>query len=138
MAARRGPPHARRYLLLGRALGAATPTRRGPGAGCAEDGMMMGWGAARAVRQSHRRMGTCAKASRPGGRELGAGVVRKRIYRAARPWARKPGVADDEIVRRVEEVSKKRGWSMAEVALAWATAKTDSPITGVSSVSLSA
>ncbi|EJT98875.1 Aldo/keto reductase [Dacryopinax primogenitus] len=42
--------------------------------------------------------------------------------------------ADEEIIRRVEEVSKKRGWTMAQVALAWIDDKVSSPIVGFSSV----
>ena len=42
--------------------------------------------------------------------------------------------ADKEIIRRVEEVAKKHGKSMAQVALAWAEGKCASPIVGISSV----
>jgi aryl-alcohol dehydrogenase-like predicted oxidoreductase len=42
--------------------------------------------------------------------------------------------ADKEIIRRVEEVSKRLGKSMAQVALAWAETKCASPIVGISSV----
>ncbi|EEB89625.1 hypothetical protein MPER_12254, partial [Moniliophthora perniciosa FA553] len=35
------------------------------------------------------------------------------------PWARVPTEADKEIVKRVEEVAKKRGKTMTQVALAW-------------------
>ncbi|KAH8832472.1 NADP-dependent oxidoreductase domain-containing protein [Flagelloscypha sp. PMI_526] len=38
------------------------------------------------------------------------------------------------IISRVEEVSKKKDWTMAQVALAWVNAKIDSPIVGLSSV----
>jgi aryl-alcohol dehydrogenase-like predicted oxidoreductase len=41
---------------------------------------------------------------------------------------------DKEIIRRVEEVAKKREKSMAQVALAWAESKCTSPIVGISSV----
>ena len=41
---------------------------------------------------------------------------------------------DKEIIRRVEEVAKKLGKSMAQVALAWAENKCTSPIVGISSV----
>jgi aryl-alcohol dehydrogenase-like predicted oxidoreductase len=43
--------------------------------------------------------------------------------------------ADHEINKRVEEVAKRKGWSMAEVALAWVDSKVASPIVGVNSVS---
>jgi aryl-alcohol dehydrogenase-like predicted oxidoreductase len=41
---------------------------------------------------------------------------------------------DKEIIGRVEEVAKKLGKSMAQVALAWAETKCASPIVGISSV----
>jgi aryl-alcohol dehydrogenase-like predicted oxidoreductase len=42
---------------------------------------------------------------------------------------------DNEIVRRVEKVAKEKGWSMAQVSLAWINEKVTSPIVGFSSVS---
>ena len=45
-----------------------------------------------------------------------------------------PSDADKEIIKRVEEVAKKRGWKMAQVALAWAGAKVTSPIVGMNSI----
>ena len=44
------------------------------------------------------------------------------------------GEAEDEIVRR-EEVAKKKGWPMAQVAIAWSLSKVISPIIGINSVS---
>lgn len=41
---------------------------------------------------------------------------------------------DKEIIIRVEEIAKKRGWKMSEVALAWVDGKVSSPIVGISSV----
>lgn len=41
---------------------------------------------------------------------------------------------DQAIIRRVEEVAKKKGWSMATVALAWINGKVDAPIVGLGSV----
>lgn len=41
--------------------------------------------------------------------------------------------ADTETIRRVEEVASKRGWTMAQVALAWMDSKVSSPIVGMSS-----
>jgi aryl-alcohol dehydrogenase-like predicted oxidoreductase len=41
---------------------------------------------------------------------------------------------DKVIISRVEEIAKKRGWKMSEVALAWVDAKVSSPIVGCSSV----
>ena len=42
--------------------------------------------------------------------------------------------ADKAIINRVEEIAKKRGWTMSQVALAWVGSKVSSPIVGVSSV----
>ncbi|EAW11897.1 uncharacterized protein ACLA_006540 [Aspergillus clavatus NRRL 1] len=42
--------------------------------------------------------------------------------------------ADAAIIVRVEEVAKKQGWTMGEVALAWAEKRVASPIVGFSSV----
>ena len=41
---------------------------------------------------------------------------------------------DKAIIGRVEEISQKRGWPMAQVALAWINKKVSSPIVGISSV----
>ncbi|KAF2399743.1 Aldo/keto reductase [Trichodelitschia bisporula] len=41
---------------------------------------------------------------------------------------------DKAIIGRVEEVAKKRGWSMGTVALAWTIAKGANPIVGISSI----
>ncbi|KAJ9142441.1 Aldo-keto reductase [Pleurostoma richardsiae] len=42
--------------------------------------------------------------------------------------------ADDEIVRRVEEVAGRKGWSMAQVAMAWHKSKGAVPIVGFNSL----
>ncbi|KAF6833067.1 aldo-keto reductase [Colletotrichum plurivorum] len=42
--------------------------------------------------------------------------------------------ADVEIVRRVEELAGKKGWSMSHVALAWIRGKGGVPVTGFNSV----
>ena len=42
--------------------------------------------------------------------------------------------SDEEIIKRVEEIAKKRGWTMAQVALAWSLTKVTSPIIGATSV----
>ncbi|KAK1218344.1 hypothetical protein PQX77_018986 [Marasmius sp. AFHP31] len=42
--------------------------------------------------------------------------------------------ADKAIISRVEELAKKRGVSMAQIALAWISGKIDSPIVGTSSI----
>ncbi|KAL1714222.1 NADP-dependent oxidoreductase domain-containing protein [Schizophyllum commune] len=41
---------------------------------------------------------------------------------------------DAEIIERVDEVAKKRGWAMSQVALAWVTRTVDSPIVGFNSI----
>jgi len=41
--------------------------------------------------------------------------------------------AEEEIISRVEELSKKKGWTMAQVALAWIDDKVSAPIVGFSS-----
>ena len=51
------------------------------------------------------------------------------------PREKKFSKEDHEIVSRVQEVAKKRGWKMSEVALAWVDSKVSSPIVGCSSVS---
>jgi len=42
--------------------------------------------------------------------------------------------ADKAIINRVEELAKKKGWTMTQVALAWVGMKVASPIVGMSSV----
>lgn len=41
---------------------------------------------------------------------------------------------DAEIISRVEELAKKKGWTMSQVALAWINKRVSSPIVGFSSV----
>lgn len=42
--------------------------------------------------------------------------------------------ADEEIIRRVENVAQRRGWKMSDVALVWHRAKGTVPIVGLNSV----
>ena len=42
--------------------------------------------------------------------------------------------ADQEIIRKVEEVAEKKGWTMSQVAVAWLRGKGTVPILGLSSV----
>lgn len=42
-------------------------------------------------------------------------------------------VADKEVVKRVEELAGKKGWTMSQVALAWVNKRVSSPIIGFSS-----
>ena len=53
----------------------------------------------------------------------------------AGPYAKKYNTQDEIVVKRVEEIAKKKGWTMSQVALAWVGEKVSSPIVGVSSVS---
>ena len=66
-------------------------------------------------------------------RPLGTTTVRKEGAKGT-PLEKKLSEADETIVRRVEEVAKKKGWSMNQVALAWIGKKVSSPIVGISSV----
>ncbi|KAI4524595.1 Aldo/keto reductase [Schizophyllum commune Loenen D] len=45
-----------------------------------------------------------------------------------------PNEVDSEIIKRVEEIAKKRGWTMAQVSLAWTQRKVSSPIVGFNSL----
>ncbi|KAH8813716.1 Aldo/keto reductase [Flagelloscypha sp. PMI_526] len=50
------------------------------------------------------------------------------------PIARKFTAAVETIINRVEELSKKKGWTMSQVALAWVEAKIDAPLVGLGTV----
>jgi aryl-alcohol dehydrogenase-like predicted oxidoreductase len=39
------------------------------------------------------------------------------------------------VIKRVEEIAKKKGWKLSQVALSWIGTKVSSPIVGISSVS---
>lgn len=66
--------------------------------------------------------------ARPLAIETGRGEAMKKLFGSnMQPF-------EEEIVRRVEKVSKGKGWPMSQVALAWASGKVTSPIVGVSSV----
>jgi aryl-alcohol dehydrogenase-like predicted oxidoreductase len=69
-----------------------------------------------------------------GGR-LARPLGEKTSKRSKRPAAHHPGLSpeDEEIIRRVEEVAKKREWKMIYVALAWHKAKGTIPIVGLNS-----
>jgi aryl-alcohol dehydrogenase-like predicted oxidoreductase len=49
------------------------------------------------------------------------------------PWYAPDLAFEGEIVQRVEKVAADKGWSMAQVAIAWINAKVTSPIIGFSS-----
>lgn len=42
--------------------------------------------------------------------------------------------ADEKIIGRVDELAKKKGWKMSQVAIAWISKRVSSPIIGFSSV----
>ena len=67
-------------------------------------------------------------------RPLGAETMRKAVSRGG-PFEMRHSEADIEVINRVEELAKKHGWTMAQVALVWVGKKVASPIVGVSSVS---
>jgi aryl-alcohol dehydrogenase-like predicted oxidoreductase len=50
------------------------------------------------------------------------------------PMFRGTTSADEEIIKRVEELAKKKDWAMSQVALAWIIQKGTVPIVGFSSV----
>ena len=43
-------------------------------------------------------------------------------------------MADEKIIRRVEELADEKGWKMSQVALAWHKAKGTVPIVGFNSI----
>jgi aryl-alcohol dehydrogenase-like predicted oxidoreductase len=65
-------------------------------------------------------------------RPVGTETTRGQLL--AGSWRASESDADKEIIRRVEEVAKKFGKSMAQVALAWAESRCTSPIVGINSV----
>jgi aryl-alcohol dehydrogenase-like predicted oxidoreductase len=46
----------------------------------------------------------------------------------------RPKEWENEIVRRVEKIAHAKGWTMAQVGLAWINERVTSPIVGISSV----
>ena len=53
------------------------------------------------------------------------------------PFERKLRNSDITILGRVEDLAKKKGWAMSEVALAWTSARITGPIVGANKVGLS-
>ncbi|KAM5543838.1 hypothetical protein V8D89_002455 [Ganoderma adspersum] len=66
-------------------------------------------------------------------RPLGAETTRSEWAKGT-PVERKLRDSDKKIVARVEELAKKKGWTMSEVALAWVGAKITGPIVGVNKI----
>ncbi|TDL18331.1 Aldo keto reductase [Rickenella mellea] len=70
-------------------------------------------------------------------RPLGTSTVRSEVMTAAFKGTTheiNTTEADKEIITRTEELSKKKGWTMSQVALAWMGTKVTSPIVGISSI----
>ncbi|KAJ8090254.1 hypothetical protein AAF712_006146 [Marasmius tenuissimus] len=67
-------------------------------------------------------------------RPFDSGVPPRLAYFKGTAWEYKFSEADETIIRRVEEIAKKRGVSMAKVALAWLALKVTSPIIGTASL----
>ncbi|TFK62213.1 Aldo/keto reductase [Pluteus cervinus] len=66
-------------------------------------------------------------------RPLGTQTARTESTKGS-PFERKYSEADEIIISRVDEIAKKRGKKMSQVALAWTSSKITSPIVGLSSV----
>lgn len=66
-------------------------------------------------------------------RPLGQGSFRSDLIKGT-PLEQKKTGADKEIINRVEQVAKKKGWLMIQVAQAWINSKVTSPIVGFNSV----
>jgi aryl-alcohol dehydrogenase-like predicted oxidoreductase len=62
-----------------------------------------------------------------------ADSTRKAVTKGT-PFESKLRESDQQIVNRVEEISKKKGWKMSQVALVWSKTKVTSPIVGLSSI----
>ena len=63
-------------------------------------------------------------------------VGEDKSVRSKRPYAHHPGTtpADEQIIQRVEQLAKKKGWNMSHVALAWLKTKGTVPTVGINSV----
>ena len=65
------------------------------------------------------------------GKPVGETSSRNEVDAKTKKWF---GDAEPEIIRRVEEVAKRKGCSMASVATAWVIRKGCCPIVGLTSV----
>ena len=59
-------------------------------------------------------------------------TARSKLFSSIRPKGEDP--VETEIVNRVDEVAKKRGWTMSQVALAWVKRSVSSPIVGMNAI----
>lgn len=67
-------------------------------------------------------------------RPLGTETLRKELTKGS-ILERKHRPSDEMIISRVEEIAKKKGWKMSQVALVWSSMKITSPIVGINSIS---
>lgn len=67
-------------------------------------------------------------------RPLGTPDTTRTAVTKGTPFEQKISDSDTLIISRVAEIAEKRGKTMAQVALAWASGKITSPIVGLSSV----
>jgi aryl-alcohol dehydrogenase-like predicted oxidoreductase len=68
-------------------------------------------------------------------RPLGDGASARQLSTKGSPFERKFAENEQTIIKRVEELAKKKGVTMAQVALAWVQTKCTSPIVGINKVS---
>ncbi|KAL1696922.1 NADP-dependent oxidoreductase domain-containing protein [Schizophyllum commune] len=59
-------------------------------------------------------------------------TARSKLFNSIRPQGEDP--IETEIVKRVEEIAKKRGWTMSQVSLAWVKRSVSSPIVGMNAI----
>ncbi|KAL1705378.1 NADP-dependent oxidoreductase domain-containing protein [Schizophyllum commune] len=59
-------------------------------------------------------------------------TARSKLFKSIRPTGEDP--VETEIVNRVEEIAKKRGWTMSQVSLAWVKRSVSSPIVGMNAI----
>ena len=66
-------------------------------------------------------------------RPVGVETPRTQMAKGS-PFETKLSDVDTEIITRVQELAKKKGWAPAQVALAWMDKKVASPIVGIQNV----
>ncbi|KAL1724462.1 NADP-dependent oxidoreductase domain-containing protein [Schizophyllum commune] len=59
-------------------------------------------------------------------------TARSKLFNSIRPQGEDP--IETEIVKRVEEIAQKRGWTMSQVSLAWVKRSVSSPIVGMNAI----
>ncbi|KAG6807542.1 hypothetical protein H0H92_007138 [Tricholoma furcatifolium] len=67
-------------------------------------------------------------------RPLNVAETKRQELTKGSPFAKIVTEVDKEIVKRVEELAKKKGVKMGQIALSWAASKVSSPIVGISSL----